>query len=73
MHLVIAPAGSSEGAAHKDIVLKRDEVSIKDSLAKAHIIEHQLPGGGTQKFGVIDLHDFYDNTAKRLRQALSSG
>ena len=44
-------------------MLKRDTVSIKDSLAKAHVIEHPLPGGGTEKLGVIDLHDFYKNTA----------
>jgi carboxyl-terminal processing protease len=62
VHLVVQPAGAADGAAHKDIILKRDMVSIKDSLAKAHIIEHPLPGGGTEKVGVIDLHDFYDNT-----------
>jgi carboxyl-terminal processing protease len=43
VHLVVLPAGASEGSPHKDIVLKRDTVSIKDSLAKADIIEHQLP------------------------------
>ncbi len=61
VHLVVLPAGSPEGAATKDIVLKRDTVSIKESLAKAHIIDHPLPGGGTEKIGVIDLHDFYNN------------
>jgi carboxyl-terminal processing protease len=63
VHLVIHPASATDESVHKDIVLKRDEVSIKDSLASAHIIEHRLPGGGTEKLGVIDLHDFYDNTA----------
>ncbi len=66
VHLVVIPAGAVEGAAHKDIVLKRDEVSIKDSLAKAEIIEHSLPGGGVEKLGVIDLHDFYDKTAPNV-------
>ncbi len=61
VHLVVAPHGADIGE-HKDITLKRDTVSIKDSLAKAHIIEHQLPGGGTEKLGVIYLHDFYNNT-----------
>ena len=61
VHLVVLPAGAAEGAVHKDIILKRDTVSIKDSLAKANIIEHSLPGGGTEKIGVIDLHDFYNN------------
>jgi carboxyl-terminal processing protease len=63
VHMVIHPAGATDGSVHKDIVLKRDEVSIKDSLASAHIIEHRLPGGGTEKLGVIDLHDFYDKTS----------
>ncbi|MCE0485096.1 MAG: carboxy terminal-processing peptidase [Methylacidiphilales bacterium] len=63
VHLVILPAGQAEGTVHKDIVLKRDMVSIKDSLAKAHIIEHPVPGGGTEKFGVINLQDFYEKTA----------
>lgn len=63
VHLVVLPAGSTEGSAHKDIVLKRDTVSIKDSLAKAHIIDHPLPGGGVEKIGVINLQDFYEKTA----------
>lgn len=63
VHLVILPAGQADTAVHKDIVLKRAEVSIKESLAKAHIIQHQLPGGGTEKIGVINLPEFYKNTA----------
>jgi carboxyl-terminal processing protease len=62
VHLVILPAGASESAVHKDLILKRDMVSIKDSLAKADIIQHPLPGGGMEKIGVIVLHDFYNNT-----------
>ena len=60
VHLVIQPAGAGD-AVHKDIVLKRDLVSIKDSLAKADIVNHQVPGGGIEKIGVIHLHDFYNN------------
>ena len=63
VHLVVLPAGVSEGAPHKDIVLKRDTVSIKDSLAKADIIEHKLPDGGVEKIGVVVLHDFYNKAA----------
>jgi carboxyl-terminal processing protease len=61
VHLVIQPAGAGD-AVHKDIVLKRDLVSIKDSLAKADIVDHPLAGGGVEKIGVIHLHDFYNNT-----------
>jgi carboxyl-terminal processing protease len=63
VRLVVAPAGAPEGSPHKILDIKRDEVSIKDSLASAHIIEHRLPNGATEKIGVVDLHDFYDNTA----------
>jgi carboxyl-terminal processing protease len=66
VHLVIQPAGGATGGpAHTDIVLTRDMVSIKDSLAKAHVIEHKLPDGNVQKFGVVDLHDFYNNTKNK--------
>jgi carboxyl-terminal processing protease len=64
VHLVISPAGATAGSIHADITLKRDVVSIKDSLAKAHLIEHKLPDGQVEKIGVVDLHDFYKNTAE---------
>jgi carboxyl-terminal processing protease len=80
VRLVVAPVGAPEGAPHKIYDLKRDSVSIKDSLAKAQIIEHKLPDGTTQKFGVIDLHDFYEKTApdvaklvERLKQEQVAG
>jgi carboxyl-terminal processing protease len=63
VHLVILQAGGTDAAVHKDIFLKRDVVSIKESLAKAQIIEHPVAGGGTVKVGVIDLPEFYSNTA----------
>ncbi len=66
VHLVVLPAGSADDALHKDIVIKRDEVSIKDSLAKARIIQHPIAGGQTEKIGVIELHDFYDNLEKHF-------
>ena len=72
VHLVVSPAGSTEGTGHTDINIKRDVVSIKDSLAKAHIIEHKLPDGSTEKLGVIDLHDFYDHTAADVGKLVES-
>ena len=44
----------------------------KTALASAHIIEHKLPGGGTERLGVIDLHDFYDHTAADVKTLLES-
>jgi len=63
VHLVVLPAGGTDTAVHKDLFLKRDVVSIKDSLAKAQIIQHPVAGGGTVKIGVINLPEFYNNTA----------
>ena len=64
VHLVIQPAANGpDSAGHKDINIKRDEVKIKDSLTKARIIDHALPGGGTEKIGIINLPEFYNNTA----------
>ena len=63
VHLVILPAGGADTAVHKDLFLKRDVVSIKDSLAKARIIQHPVAGGGVEKIGVITLPEFYNNTA----------
>lgn len=63
VHLVILPAGVAESGVHKDIVIKRDVVNIKESHAKAQIIQHAVPGGGTEKIGIIDLPGFYKDTA----------
>jgi len=71
VHLVISPAGGA-AAKSSDIVLKRDVVSIKDSLAKAHVIEHKDADGKIEKFGVIDLHDFYKNTAADVKILVES-
>lgn len=66
VRLVVSPAGSSPGSVHKIIDIKRDKVSIKDAFASAHIIQHKLTDGGTEKLGVIVLHDFYDKTASDI-------
>ena len=66
VRLVVTPAGAAEGSTHKVIDIKRDEVSIKDAFASAHIIDHKLTGGGSEKLGVIVLHDFYDHTASDI-------
>jgi carboxyl-terminal processing protease len=62
VHLVVLPAGSADSSVHKDIMLKRDLVSIKESHAKADIIEHKLPGGSVEKIGLITLPGFYKET-----------
>jgi carboxyl-terminal processing protease len=62
VHLVILPAGAADTSVHKDILIKRDEVSIKESHAKADIVEHKLPGGAIEKIGLITLPGFYQGT-----------
>jgi carboxyl-terminal processing protease len=70
VHLVVIPAGSADSSVHKDIMIKRDVVSIKESHAKADIIEHKLPGGGIEKIGVITLPGFYKETTDDVRKLL---
>ena len=72
VHLVVTPAGATEGTAHTDIVIKRDTVSIKDALAKAHVIDHKLADGTSEKLGVIELRDFYNNTATDVAKLIQS-
>ena len=65
VHLVIQPAGAGD-AVHKDIVLKRDLVSLKDSLAKADIIQHVLPGWRASRRSASSISTtFYNNTTER--------
>ncbi len=80
VRLIVIPAGSANTTIQKEIKITRDKVSLKDRLAKAHIIEHKLPNGTIEKFGVIDLHDFYNDTAvhiaklvERLKQEQVAG
>jgi len=63
VHLVVLPAGAADTAIHKDIVLVRDVVNIKESHAKSAIIQHPLPGGGVEKIGVVTLPGFYKETS----------
>jgi len=70
VHLVVLPAGSADSSVHKDIFLKRDVVSIKESHAKADIIEHKLPGGGIEKVGVITLPGFYKETTTDIAKLI---
>jgi carboxyl-terminal processing protease len=68
VHLVVLPAGAADTSVHKDIVLKRDEVSIKESHAKADIIEHKMPGGGIEKIGLVTLPGFYQGTTADVKE-----
>ncbi|HUB66602.1 MAG TPA: carboxy terminal-processing peptidase [Candidatus Methylacidiphilales bacterium] len=70
VHLVVLPAGASDSSVHKDIFLKRDLVSIKESHAKADIIEHKLPGGSAEKIGLITLPGFYKETTSDVAKLI---
>lgn len=65
--LMIVPAGASESAPPRKLVITRDEVQLEDQQAKASIVDLPIkqPVRGTAKdgeklrLGVIDLPSFY--------------
>ena len=70
---IVGPAASA--ATSTEITLKRDEIKLEDSAAKAKIIELPNPENGVSlRLGVIDLPSFYapfDLGARRMELAKS--
>lgn len=64
--LTVIPADSSDGTARKTFTIVRDEIKLKDQMAKARVYEHKLDDGKIQKLGFIDLPQFYDNCAEHV-------
>jgi carboxyl-terminal processing protease len=64
--LTIIPADSTDGTARKTITIVRDEIKLKDQMAKARIYDHKTEDGKTQRLGFIDLPQFYDNCAEHV-------
>jgi carboxyl-terminal processing protease len=64
--LTIIPADSTDGTARKTITIVRDEIKLKDQMAKARIYEHKTEDGKVQRLGFIDLPQFYDNCAEHV-------
>ena len=64
--LTVIPSDSTDGTARKTFTIIRDEIKLKDSMAKARIYEHKTEDGKIQKLGFIDLPQFYDNCAEHV-------
>lgn len=70
VRLTIIPADAPDGAIHKVIALKRDEIKLTEQEAKAEIIEHRNEKGEIQRIGVIVLPEFYDNTSMHVARLI---
>jgi carboxyl-terminal processing protease len=64
--LTVIPADSSDGTARKTFTIIRDEIKLKDQMAKARVYEHKTDAGKIQRLGFIDLPQFYDNCAEHV-------
>lgn len=64
--LTVIPADSTDGTARKTFTIIRDEIKLKDQMAKARIYDHKTEDGNIQKLGFIDLPQFYDNCAEHV-------
>jgi carboxyl-terminal processing protease len=69
--LTVIPADSTDGTARKTFTIMRDEIKLKDQMAKARVYEHKLDDGKVQKLGFIDLPQFYDNCAEHVDLLIS--
>jgi len=69
--LTVIPADSTDGTARKTFSIIRDEIKLKDSFAKGRIYDHPGADGKMQRWGFIDLPQFYDNCAEHVEQILN--
>src|SRR5437763_367493 len=68
--LTIIPSDSTDGTARKTFTIVRDEIKLKDQMAKARIYDHKTEDGKTQRLGFIDLPQFYDNCAEHVESLI---
>jgi carboxyl-terminal processing protease len=68
--LTVIPSDSSDGTARKTFSIVRDEIKLKDQFAKGRIYDHPGADGKIQRWGFIDLPQFYDNCAEHVEQIL---
>lgn len=59
VRLQVLPVNAADPGMRKVIEIKRDEIKLKDSEAKAEIVEHTNPDGTVQRLGWITLPSFY--------------
>ena len=71
VRLTIIPASSVDGSEKKTISIIRDVIKLKDQQAKAKIIDLPQENGTNTRLGIIDLPQYYDNSARDVRQIIN--
>ena len=59
VRLQVVPRSATDPSVRKVIDIKREEITIKESEAKAEIVERPQPDGTVQRLGWITLPSFY--------------
>lgn len=59
VRLLVIPAQSTDLSSRVEIKLKRDEIKLTESIAKAKLLERKDNNGNPIKLGYIDLPSFY--------------
>jgi len=73
VRLEVIPAGSTDPSMREVIEIVRDEITLKDSLAKGQLIELEQPGASDpMKLGWIMLPSFYKDMNSQAADARST-
>ena len=71
--LTVKPADATDSAFRKEVTIVRHEIRLEDQRAKARIFEKEVPGGKTERLGVLILEPgFYDNRDSNYSAASDS-
>ena len=71
VRLTIIPASSVDGSEKKTISIIRDVIKLTEQQAKAKIIDLPQENGAKTRLGVIDLPQYYENSARDVRQIIN--
>lgn len=66
VRLQVIPADAGEGSGTKIVTIERDEIKLKEQMAKSRVYDHVTPDGKTVRLGVVNLPQFYDNCADHV-------
>ncbi|CAN5579033.1 carboxy terminal-processing peptidase [soil metagenome] len=61
VRLMVIPGNATDPSKRKVVVIKRDKVNLKDSAAKAEVLDLGAPSDKTTRIGWITLPSFYAN------------
>ena len=71
VRLTVIPATSVDGSKRKIVSIIRDVIELKDQHAKAKIIDLPTDSGEKVRLGVIDLPQYYEDSARDVRQIIN--